>query len=118
MSGITSAAVALPPKNPYRSASPPRAPACAAPSAAPRPAGPPPTTSTSVSAASSARRGGRSMRVGSLGRFREGIALLVGLQKLQRDLDGLARALLQHGHRFQQRRAQRAPVVERLVEVR
>src|SRR5882762_10075602 len=118
MSGMTSAAVALPPRKPYRSASTTRAPACAAPSAAPSPAGPPPTTSTSVSAASNARRGGSSIRFGSSGRFREGIAALARVQQLQNDLVGLARALLQRRHRLQQRRAQLAPVVPRFVEVR
>src|SRR5439155_8179017 len=102
MSGMTSAAVAFPPKNPYRSASTTRAPACAAPSAAPSPAGPPPTTSTSVSAASSARRGGRSIRLGSSGRFNDGKRFAF-VQELERDLHRLARALLQRGHRLGER---------------
>src|SRR5690606_28108364 len=57
--GMTSAAVALPPRKPYRSTRITSAPARAAPSAAPMPDGPPPTTSTSVSAARPARRAGR-----------------------------------------------------------
>src|SRR5205823_131374 len=94
-----------------------RAPACAAPSAAPSPAGPPPTTSTSVSAATIARRGGSSTRAASSGRFSDGKRLAL-VQHLERDVHGLARALLQRGQRLVDGGAQRAPLVPRAVEVR
>src|SRR6185436_2144664 len=85
---MTSAAVAFPPRNPYRSARITRTPDPAAPSAAPRPDGPPPTTRTSVSAATWARRGGRSIRVVCSGRRRAGIAALrhalPGAQRLEK----------------------------------
>src|SRR3954468_7234596 len=100
MSGITRAAVAFPPRNPYLSASTTRTPPAAVRSAAPRPAGPPPTTSTSVSAANMALRDGSSIRGASSGRFREGIDLLRALQDFERDLDRLARAFLQRRHRL------------------
>src|SRR5688572_32800056 len=78
MSGITSAAVALPPRKPYRSASTTRAPAWAAPSAAPRPAGPPPTTRTSASPATTAVRSGSTMVRRSPGRGSGGTGLTRG----------------------------------------
>src|SRR5438552_3391488 len=94
-----------------------RAPACAAPSAAPRPAGPPPTTSTSVSAASVARRGGSSIVGAGSGRFREGTLLFLAGEKLDDDLVRLAGALLQRRQRLGDLLAHRAPAVPRLVEV-
>src|SRR4051812_27456517 len=70
--GITSAAVALPPRNPYRSTRTTSAPASAAASAAPMPAGPPPTTRTSASAACNAERGGNVNVSGVTGRVNGG----------------------------------------------
>src|SRR3954470_15294945 len=70
--GITSAAVALPPRNPYRSTRTTSAPASAAASAAPMPAGPPPTTRTSASAACNAERGGNVNRPPASGRVNGG----------------------------------------------
>src|SRR4051794_30545174 len=77
---ITSAAVALPPRNPYRSTRTTSAPASAAASAAPMPAGPPPTTSTSASAACNAERGGNINRSPASGRVNGGTldSLLLG----------------------------------------
>ncbi len=72
--GITSAAVALPPRKACRSTRITSAPASAAPRAAPRPAGPPPTTSTSHSAATVAVRGASVMVAGSRGRLSGGTA--------------------------------------------
>src|SRR3954454_24892333 len=70
--GITRAAVALPPRNPYRSTRTTSAPASAAASAAPMPAGPPPTTRTSASAACNAERGGNVNRSPATGRVNGG----------------------------------------------
>src|SRR5512138_3217351 len=95
-----------------------RAPDCAAPTAAPRPAGPPPTTSTSVSPASVARRGGRSIAAPLSGRFSEGTLGFLSGEKLERELVGLPRALLQRGQRLADARAHRAAAVPGLVEVR
>src|SRR5512134_1103630 len=116
MSGMTSAAVALPPRNPYRSARITRTPACAAPSAAPRPAGPPPTTSTSVSPASTAWRGGSSTVGASSGRFRVGIALLSG-QRLEQQAMRLARTLLQLRQLLGDARGYRAAAVPGIVQI-
>src|SRR5258706_12591404 len=100
MTGMARPGGHVPTMNPDRRVTRTRAPAFAAPSAAPRPAGPPPTTSTSVSPASSACRGGNSMWRGFSGRFRGGIDRLASLQELDGDLDGLPRALLQLGGLF------------------
>src|SRR5689334_7477646 len=106
MSGITSAAVALPPKNPYRSARITRAPVSAAPIAAPRPAGPPPTTSTSASPPSVACRCGSATRAASSGRFSAGNAHLPAIEQFHGELVVLLRARLQRGNVLQQAGAQ------------
>src|SRR6266545_4513297 len=109
INGITSAAVALPPRKPYRSTRTTSAPAPAAPSAAPSPAGPPPTTSTSHRAATVAVLGGSTTRRPSRGRVSGGIAsargflrgpvagsALVALgEQVHRDLVGAARSILE-----------------------
>src|SRR6185436_16482403 len=94
-----------------------RAPASAAPTAAPRPAGPPPTTSTSVSPASVARRGGRSTAAPLSGRFREGTLLLLSSDQLEEQAVRFLRALLQRRQRLGDLGAHRAPAVPRFVQV-
>src|SRR4029077_17839004 len=130
MSGITSAAVALPPRNAWRSTRITFAPASAAPMAAPSPAGPPPTTSTSHSAATVAVRGARVMVVGSRGRSSGGIASAsrcasglhlptrpVVLQDLEGDLVGAPGARLDLGHRLLEPGLQVAPQVPPAIDV-
>src|SRR6185295_10065170 len=94
-----------------------RAPAWAAPTAAPRPAGPPPTTSTSVSPASVARRGGRSTAAPLSGRFSEGTLLFLSGEQFEHQAMSLLRALLQGRQRFADPGPHRAAPVPRLVEV-
>src|SRR5512134_2629678 len=117
MSGMTSAAVALPPRNPYRSARITRTPACAAPSAAPRPAGPPPTTSPSVSPASTAWRGGSSTLGAPSGSFSVGIRESLPRQHLEEDAMRFSCALLQRRQRLRDLRAHRAAPVPGLVQI-
>src|SRR3954447_19807322 len=92
--GITRAAVALPPRNPYRSTRTTSAPASAAASAAPRPAGPPPTTRTSASAACNAERGGRLNSAAAAGRVNGGTPDSLLLDVLSLDHEAAPRGRL------------------------
>src|SRR3954449_9701732 len=107
--GITRAAVALPPRNPYRSTRTTPAPASAAASAAPRPAGPPPTTRTSASAACSAERGGRVSRVAVSGRVNGGTSGSLLLDELAGDRGRPQQRLAQHVQHALQRRGRPGP---------
>src|SRR5262249_2534446 len=132
MSGMTSEAVALPPRNPWRSVRITCAPALAAPRAAPSPAGPPPPTSTSHSPASVATRGGRGIVAATRGRGSGGMARSAALRRrrrgcparpaggeeVQRDLVGPPGARLNGRQRALEARLQVAPQVPPAVDVR
>src|SRR3954471_12453115 len=95
-----------------------RAPASAAPIAAPRPAGPPPTPSTSASPPSVAWRAGSAIRAAASGRLSAGKAHLRAVEQLHRKGVVLLRAGLERGNVLQKAGPERPAPVPALVDVR